>query len=141
MTKIRCVLCSRRTDKSSDRKQIGCDSTWQSIRMHVNKTGQDINKFTKQDYVCLKCYATLSHTRMTDRGINKKSTVRKPVVPEITINKTVLRNFIDIENIANTDSVVQVDDYQNHIHQLVIEKNDQDGTMLSACVDTGEAMI
>lgn len=93
MTKIWCCLCSRRTDKNSDRQKIGSASVWPTIELHALKNGLELSKFSKEDYVCLKCYSTISHFRMTDRGMNKKIKISEPVIFEPIITKTVLRGF------------------------------------------------
>lgn len=91
--KIPCRLCNRRTDKSKDRKRIGAASVWALIELHAEKNDLDLTLFSKEDYICNKCYALVSHHCMTDRGPNKQVKIHKPVVMETIINKTVLRSF------------------------------------------------
>lgn len=123
MTKIRCCLCNRRTDKTTDRKNIGTPSTWQSIQLHVIKIGLEITDFSKEDFVCLKCYATVSHHRMNDRGPNKKNRIRNPVIFETIINKTVLRGFTRPQiSESDTSAIFEstTDDLQHSINHLAI---------------------
>lgn len=93
MTKIWCCLCSRRTDKNSERKNIGLPSVWPTFELHALKIGLEIAKFSKDDFVCLKCYSIISHYRMTDRGPNKKVKMYEPVVFAPIIKKDVLRGY------------------------------------------------
>lgn len=93
MTKIWCCICSRRTDKSEERKRIGLPSVWSMVRIHASKIGLDMTSFSTEDHICLKCYATVSHYRMTDRGPDKIIKIFESVAFEPIITKAVLRGF------------------------------------------------
>lgn len=104
MAKIWCCLCFRRTDNRKARKRIGVPSIWSLIELHALKIGLEIAQFSKEDYICAKCYSSVSHYRMNDRGPNKKVKICQPVVLETIINKTVLRGFAPPEIIDSTTS-------------------------------------
>lgn len=91
--KIRCCLCSRRTDSNGARKRIGSASVWPLFELHILKIGLKMSQFCKEDFVCLKCYSSIAHYGMTDRGPNKAVKIKKPVVFESLITKSVLRGF------------------------------------------------
>ncbi len=92
MTKIHCCLCSRRTDMKKQRARVGAASFWPMFVIHAETAGLDINSFSRDDYVCLKCHSSISHYGMNDRGPNKKLNVTKPIVFEVNITKSVLRS-------------------------------------------------
>ncbi|KAJ6642611.1 hypothetical protein Bhyg_07564 [Pseudolycoriella hygida] len=94
MVKICCCICYRRTDTNRQRSRIGAPALWPLFMIHVEKTGLDINQFSRDDYVCMKCNLTISHYRMNDRGINKKIKLSQPFSYEVAITKSVLRNSI-----------------------------------------------
>lgn len=91
MPKILCCLCSHRTDTDKQRVSVGTNSNWEMLVIHAEKNGLNMDAFSKQDYVCKKCHAVLSHYRMKDRGPNKTIRNVKPVTYEPGITKNVLR--------------------------------------------------
>lgn len=93
MPKIFCCLCKRRTDTSNQRVRVGTDSTWPMLCVHSQNHDLDVNSFSRDDYVCMKCHSTISHSRMKDRGPNRITKSVKPITHAPGINKTVLRNF------------------------------------------------
>lgn len=92
MVKIHCCICDRRTDTNKQRIRIGSTSCWPFFQKHVEKIGRDVEQFSRDDYICIKCNSTISHYRMDDRGSNKKVKIAKPFVFEMSITKDVLRN-------------------------------------------------
>lgn len=103
MPKIFCCLCSRRTDTDKQRVRLGTNSNWEMLEIHAKNNGLSMEAFTKQDYVCKKCHATISHNRMKDRGPNKIKNVQ-PTVYEPGITKSVLRSRVESSTSSVTES-------------------------------------
>lgn len=101
MPKIFCCLCNRRTETNKQRVRIGSDSNWALFCIHAEKTGLDVNTFSKDGFVCIKCHGTISHYRMKDRGPNKIVQDYKPIAHEPGITKEVLRSFAK----SNVDTI------------------------------------
>lgn len=87
-----CILCSRRIYPNKPRVRIGSSSVWPLMEIHSQKKGLDLESFSKQDFICMKCYATISHYRMSDRGPNKKTNASKPIDGELVVTKHSLRS-------------------------------------------------
>ncbi len=109
MPKVYCCNCSRRTDNKKDRTRIGTPTVWPLFLIHVEKNGLDVSSFSADDYICKKCYSTVSHYRMNDRGTNKKIKDSKPFVFEPSITKTALRNFSKSMNSIETSSETSIE--------------------------------
>lgn len=105
MPKINCCLCSRRTDTNKQRVRVGTNNNWEMLRTHVNKEGLNMDTFSKEDHVCVKCHAILAHYNMKDRGLNK--TVKNaPVVHKQGIEKSSLRSHNKSKSPAETHSLM-----------------------------------
>lgn len=61
------------------------------MKIHAEIHGLNIEEFSKDDFVCIKCHSIISHYRMKDRGPNKIIKVFKPISYEPGITKDVLR--------------------------------------------------
>lgn len=90
---IYCCLCKRRTETVKQRVRVGSESNWPLLNIHAQTTGLDVNSFSKEDFVCIKCHATIAHYRMKDRGPNKIVRDFHPIAYEPGITKKVLRGF------------------------------------------------
>lgn len=71
MSKTFCRLCSRRIETSKQKFRVGTDTNWKLLLIHVEKNGLNSSDFSKDDYMCGKCHASLAHYSMKDRGSNK----------------------------------------------------------------------
>lgn len=109
MPKICCCLCQRRTDAPKQRVRAGSDSNWSLLAIHAEKTGLDLGTFTKEDFICIKCHAQISHYRMNDRGPNKVVKGVKPIAHEPGITKNVLRSSTKSSAATNVASIEGID--------------------------------
>lgn len=69
MVKINWCLCSRRTDSNKAQMRVGTASVWPVFLLHIEKKGLEISNFSDL-FICMKCYASIAHLRMNDRGSN-----------------------------------------------------------------------
>lgn len=103
--RVFCCLCSRRVETNKARVRIGTDSVLPLFQIHIEKIGLDKESFTDTDNICMKCYGVLSHYRMTDRGPNKLTKISKPLDPQLTITKKVLRSASNQESVSGSVTV------------------------------------
>lgn len=101
MPKVYCCLCSKRVETNKSRVRIGSDSVWSLIQIHAVKMSLDVNKLSREDIICMKCYSVVSHYRMTDRGPNKKIKASVEIDPQLVITKDVLRSALRTEEISS----------------------------------------
>lgn len=104
MPKILCCLCSRRTDTEKQRVRVGNNSNWEMLKVHAVINDLDMEGFSKQDYVCKKCHAAISHHRMKDRGYDKTIKYVEPITYEPGITKNVLRGYSKSSTSSATES-------------------------------------
>lgn len=105
--RVTCILCSKRVETNKPRVRVGSDSIWPLFVLHVQNIGLNRDRFSTGDFICMKCYGTISHQRMSDRGPNKKLKVEKPIDRELIITKKVLRS---VEKNKNVDANQEADE-------------------------------
>lgn len=104
MPKILCCLCSRRTDTEKQRVRVGTNSNWEIFKVYAVLNGLNLEAFSKEDYLCKKCHASISHHRMKDRGSNKTIKNVEPITYEPGITKNVLRSHAKTSTSNSTES-------------------------------------
>lgn len=107
MVKIRCCLCSRRTDTKKQRTRVYA-SVYGLISLHAKNEGLDISHISMdEDYICTKCYANVAHYRMKGRPPPKK----KMKLSELEVPQPIRNETSSDNNEQNVSS--PLDDSQN----------------------------